>query len=245
MSIKKVTRDEVKAFVDQNASKLPENAIIIAAARKIKNGQVELEFVQNRTLGGRTTSILSLLNAGDSRFASSGTTMRVWLMVDPKNLKEVFPASFSDEDVKLISDLVSKMDERDSKNAISIFRVANVVRDRGVDYTPRIIAIETTDVDELPKSIREIMNDPNQPQEYKNRYILQTGGENSEEIVSEDGKRVYRRYELVFGRDLNDSRLQDRMLEGKMLNSEFVKRNSQTHSGLQKQVDKVLEDFTV
>lgn len=224
MSFKKVKKEIVKKIIDENAPKLSEDTIIIASARKIKNGQAELEFVQNRPLAGRTSSFLSLLNAGDSRFKPSGTTMRVWALVGLANLERVFPASFTEEDVKILQKEVEAMEERDKENVIQIFRKVSVLRDdRNQDCIPRIIAIETDDVEKLPKSIRDLMKDPDTPQEYKDRYILQTGGEDSEEIVTEEGKRVYRRYELVYGKTLNDPNMQDRLLPGKMLKSEYIK----------------------
>jgi len=88
--MKIVTKDALKAKVNEVVTKLPEDTVFIAGIRKIKGGQVQAEFVQYRSLTGRKVSMLALLNAGDARFNSGRTLMRAWVMVNQEGFNTVF-----------------------------------------------------------------------------------------------------------------------------------------------------------
>lgn len=231
--LKTVNREQLKATVNKVAPQLKENVIFIAGARKIKNNQIEIEFVQHRQLNGRKTSILSLLNQGDERFNSStGITMRDWLMVNTASLASVFPSVFTPEMVKSLEKALEGIKEGDKTSIIALFKQVTAIRDaKGVDHIMRIRVFETTNVEKLPKSIRETILDGNAPQEYKDRYILQTGGENNERLLDDQGRTIYRVYALAYGRDENDKAIQDDLIGSYTRASEFSKTDTVKSQG--------------
>ena len=211
-TFKIVSRETLKESVNAVAPKLPETAVFVAGARQIKNGQVEFEFAQSRSLMGRRASVLALLNEGDGRFNSGRTTMRVWLMANPEGFKSTFGELFDVEEVfKLCTTL--KDNER-----VAVLKQANTINVNGTNYPVKIVAKETIEVDKLPKAIRELIQDPTANDEYKNRYILQT--KDGDLICDAFGNKVYRHYTLSYGDD------QDVLVQDKMLLSDFLKKPS-------------------
>lgn len=212
--MKKVNKEQLKEAVNKVAPQLPENVVFIAAARQIKNGQIECEFVQSRSLAGRKTSMLALLNQGDARFNSGRTTMRVWSMVNVESFKAVF-GEIEGLDFAAVAEAIKTCttDER-----ISILKQVENINVNGLVQPVKIVCLETIDVATLPKSIREQLADENVSDEIKARYILQT--KEGESIVDERGNKVYRRYELAYG----DA--QDVLVEGKVLVSELAKKEA-------------------
>lgn len=216
-------KTKLKEAVDKIKDTLPENVVVLVSLKKIKNDgagnpQVQLEVLQSRALGGRTISLLAALNAGDKRFSSSRTAMRIWSMVNEKGFNEVF-GELDGFNFKEAYDMAVKAGEDE---VVGIMKQIQTVNVGGVKYPAKIVCIETTDINELPKSIREQMLDPDVEDELKERNILQTGGENSEHIVDSLGNKIYRRYDLQYGE------AKDVMIEGKMLASEQKKPAKKT-----------------
>ena len=215
MSLKKTTREKLLQAVKLAAPQLAENVVFLAGARKIKNDQMEIEFVQNRALAGRKASMLALFNEGDDRFNSGRTTMRVWLMVNLAGCISLLGHTGIDfnklaEEVKTLSD-----DE-----IIAVLAQVKTVMVAGVQQPVKIVCKETVLTDNLPKSIREIVTDENAPEEYKNRYILQNGKDDL--IVDEFGNKIYRHFELTYGD------VEDELVTGKMLQSDYAKKLANT-----------------
>lgn len=208
--MKVVKRDELKNKVNEVAPKLPENVVFIAGLRQIKGGQVQVEFAQSRSLAGRKASVLALLNAGDARFNSGRTLMRVWLMVNPEGFKETFGTD--------IAEAVTLSKTAGEDEVVGMFQVAESINVNGVKQPVKIVCKETIDVETLPKSIREQIQSADVSDEIKNRYILQT--KEGDRIVDSLGNVIYRRYELSYGEDT------DVLVENKVLASELAKTAS-------------------
>lgn len=205
--MKLVKRDELKNKVNEVAPKLPETTVFIAGLRQIKAGQVQVEFAQSRSLAGRKASVLALLNAGDARFNSGRTLMRVWLMVNPEGFKETFGID--------IAEAVTLSKTAAEDEVVGMFQMAESINVNGVKQPVKIVCKETIDVESLPKSIREQLQNPDVSDEIKNRYILQT--KEGDRILDSLGNVIYRRYELSYGEDT------DVLVENKVLASELAK----------------------
>lgn len=216
-------KTKLKEAVDAIKDSLPEDVVVLVSLKKIKNDaagnpQVQLEVLQSRALGGRTISLLAALNAGDKRFNSSRTTMRIWSMVNEKGFNEVFGEIPGFNFKEAYDKAVSAADDE----VVGLMKQIKTVNVGGVKYPAKIVCIETTDIDTLPKSMRDQMNDPDVEDEIKERNILQTGGDNSEHIVDSLGNKIYRRYDLQYGE------AKDVMIEGKMLASDQKKPAKQS-----------------
>lgn len=210
--MKKVTKLKLKEIVIAAAPQLPESVVFIAGMRGIKNGQREIEFVQSRTMAGRKASLLALLNEGDKRFNSGRTTMRVWLMISEKGFNNVFGAIEGFDFAKasaMCEDLAE--DER-----VALLLQAETINVNGVMQPIKIVCKETIEVEELPKSIREQLENEDLSEEIKGRYILQTA--EGDLIVDKSGNKVYRRYELSYGDD------EDVLVADKQLLSDHAKK---------------------
>ena len=218
MALKKVNKNMLKESVAKNAPNLSEKAVFIVGARAIKNGQIEVEFAQHRALAGRKANLFGMLNEGDKRFNSGKTTMRVWLMVNETGFKNIF------RDIKDLdfSEVVKECRKLEDDERVAILKPVETINVSGTEYPVKIICKETIETSKLPKSIRELVEDEGAEEEYKQRYILQTGGEDSERIVDEFGNIVYRYYELDYG----DS--EDSLVENKILHSEFKERKNKS-----------------
>ena len=220
--MKTVQKEVVKAKIDQIIGELPENVVVLASMRKIKNDasgnpQVQLEVVQSRSLGSGRTSLLAALNAGDKRFNSGRTTMRVWPMINKKGFEQVF-GEIEGFDFDTAYELAVKAKEGE---VVAIMAQVETVKVNGLNHPAKIVCIETTDINELPKSMREQMLDEDVDQDIKDRNILQTGGDKSEKIVDEIGNTIYRRYDLQYGE------AKDIMIANKVLISELTKKRSE------------------
>lgn len=207
-----VKKEELKAKVNEVAPKLPENTVFVAGVRAIKasaNGtpQYQVEFAQSRSLAGRKASVLALLNAGDARFNSGRTLMRVWLMVNQEGFKDTFGIDLA-EAMTLAN--TAKEDE-----VVGVFAPATSINVNGLAQPVKIVCKETIDVEALPKSIREQLQSADVTDEIKNRYILQLAS--GDRIVDSLGNVIYRRYELAYGDDT------DVLVENKVLASELAK----------------------
>lgn len=208
--MKVVKREELKELVNKTAPKLPENVVFVAGLRQIKNGQVQVEFAQSRSLAGRKASMLALLNAGDARFNSGRTLMRVWLMVNPEGFKETFGID--------ITEAVTQSKTAGEDEVVGLFQQADSITVNGIKQPVKIVCKETIEVESLPKSIREQLQSVDATDEIKNRYILQT--KEGDRIVDSLGNVIYRRFELSYGEDT------DVLVEGKVLASELAKKAS-------------------
>lgn len=220
--MKTVTKEVAKSKVDSVIGELPENVVVLVSLRKIKNDaqgnpQVQLELAQSRSLSGGRVSLLAALNAGDKRFNSGRTTMRVWPMVNKKGFMSVFN-TIEDFDFEEAYKMAVAAKEGE---VVAIMRQIETVSVNGMMHPVKIVCLETTDVEKLPKSLREQMADPDVDQDIKERNILQTGGTDSEHIVDSIGNKIYRRYEVQFG-----DTAKDELIEGKVLLSELTKTKS-------------------
>jgi len=211
-----IKREELKNKVNVVAPKLPEDVVFVAAMRAIKGGQVQIEFAQSRSLTGRRVSVLALLNQGDARFNSGRTLMRTWLMVNEEGFKAVF-GDIEGFNFKEASEAAKTASEDE---VVAIFSQAKTINVNGVNHPVKIVCKETTNVEDLPKSIREQIQNPDVSDDIKNRYILQT--KDGDKIVDELNNTIYRRYELSYGTD------DDVLVENKVLQSELVKTASGT-----------------
>lgn len=217
--MKKLTKEQLKTAVNEVAPKLGEDVVFVAALRAIKDKQIEIEFVQSRSLAGRRVSLLALANEGDKRFNTGKNTMRAWMMFNEEGFKSLFGniEGFDFAKAKELA-LTATADER-----IGIFAQAKTInvgtKEQPNNQPLKIVCKETTDVDQLPKSIKDQILDSNVSQDIKDRYILQTGpqanGNESVRIVDQYGNTVYRRYELSYGTDT------DVLVEGKVLATEL------------------------
>ena len=220
--MKKLTKEALKNAVNEVAPKLGEDVVFVAALRAIKDKQIEIEFVQSRSLAGRRVSLLALANEGDKRFNTGKNTMRAWMMFNEEGFKNLFGniEGFDFAKAKELA-LTASADER-----VAIFAQAKTINVNGVNQPLKIVCKETTDVDQLPKSIKDQILDSNVSQDIKDRYILQTGGAESVKIVDAYGNTVYRRYELSYGTDM------DVLVEGKVLATELNSTKTSTASAL-------------
>lgn len=220
--MKKLSKEQLKNAVNEVAPKLGEDVVFIAGMREIKNGQTEFEFVQSRNLAGRRTSLLALANEGDKRFNAGKNTMRTWMMFNATGFTNLF-GNIEGFDFAKAQELAktASADER-----IGVFAQVKTINVNGVKQPLKIVCKETTDVNQLPKSIREQILDPNVSQDIKDRYILQTGGAESVLVVDQYGNKVYRRYELSYGTD------EDVLVEGKVLATELDTAPKSTTSAL-------------
>lgn len=218
--------DKLTKMVQTVILALPETTVFLSALRKIKNDQIEVEFVQSRTLAGRRASIIGALNQGDDRFSSGRTTMRVWTKVTEEGFNASFPGIKDQEGNDFNFAEAAKLaltaggDER-----IAIFLPVTSVMLNGVLKDFQITAMETVEVEELPKSIRDQITNPDVDDAIKNRYILQTGernGKASEHIVDKHGQTVYRWYQL----DTTDRT--DTLIADKYLVSDLAKKATNT-----------------
>jgi len=218
--MKKVTKEQLKNAVNEIAPKLPEDVVFVAGMRTIKDGQTEFEFVQSRSLAGRKVSLLALANEGDKRFNTGKNTMRAWMMFNESGFKSLFGTieGFDFTKAKELA-LTATADER-----VGVFAQVKTINVNGINQPLKIVCKETTDINQLPKSIKEQIADANVSQDIKDRYILQTGpqanGKESVRIVDQYGNTVYRRYELSYGTD------EDVLVEGKVLATELNNTNS-------------------
>lgn len=208
----KVKREQLKEAVNKTAPKLPENVVFIAGMRAIKNGQVQVEFAQSRSLAGRKASVLALLNAGDARFNTGRTLMRAWLMVNEEGFTEAF-GEIPNFNFKEAATLAQTATEDE---VVAIFAQAETINVHGIKEAIKIVCKETIRVADLPKSIREQLENPDVAEDIKNRYILQTA--QGEKIVDEHGNPVYRHYVLSYGSD------EDVLVENKILASDLAKK---------------------
>lgn len=223
--MKTVAKEVVKNKVNEIIGDLGENVVVLVSLRKIKNDkegnpQVQLEVAQSRSLSGGRVTLLAALNAGDKRFNSGRTTMRVWPMVNKKGFNQVFGA-IEDFDFDEAYKMAVKAGDGE---VVAIMKQIETVNVNGINHPAKIVCIETTDVNKLPKNIREQMLDEDVDQDIKERNILQTGGENSEHIVDEIGNKIYRRYDLQYG----DAK--DEMIENKVLLSELTSNKAKVET---------------
>lgn len=205
---KVIKREALKKSVNEVAPKLPEDVVFISGLRAIKDGQIQVEFAQSRALAGRKASMLALLNAGDARFNTGRTLMRVWLMVNVAGFAETFGIDLTE------AAALAKTAAEDE--VVAILQQAQTITVNSVKHPVKIVCKETVDVNELPKGIREQIQSDEVEQEIKDRYILQTA--EGDMILDEFGNKVYRRYELSYGDDT------DVLVPNKVLASELAKR---------------------
>ena len=213
MAIQKTTRTTLLEAVKKSAPQLAENVVFLAGARKIKNNQMEIEFVQSRALNGRKASLFALFNEGDNRFNSGRTTMRVWLMVNLQGCKTLLGHEGIDFD-----EVQKQVLECSNDEIVAILSQVSTVNVAGALQPVKIVCKETVTSSELPKSIREVIEDKEANPEYKARYILQTG--EGDKIVDEFGNTIYRYFELSYGED------KDVLVDNKQLQSDFSKKLS-------------------
>jgi len=205
--------DTIKKSVMKLVGQLPETTVFIVAARAVKGGQIEFEFCQSRGLAGRKASLLALANKGDARFNSGRTTMRVWFIANEEGFTELFPNAKDNEGNALNFGKIAEMcktladDER-----VALFSAVTEVSVNGILQPVKIVCRETVDVEQLPKSVRTQLQDPDVDDSIKERYILQTGGEDSERITDQLGNTVYRVFDLQYG-DATDVLVADKVLE--------------------------------
>ena len=214
MAITKTNRATLLEAVKKFAPQLPENVVFLAGARKIKNDQMEIEFVQSRALNGRKASLFALFNEGDKRFNSGRTTMRVWLMVNLQGCKTLLAHEGIDFD-----EVQKQVLDCSNEEIVAILSQVSTVNVAGALQPVKIVCKETITVADLPKSIREVIEDEDANPEYKSRYILQTG--DNDLIVDEFGNRIYRHFALSYGAD------EDVLVENKQLQSDYAKKLSQ------------------
>ena len=215
MALKTVKKDKLKDAVNKHKDNLPETTVFVVGARPIKNGQVEVEFAQNRNLAGRRANLLALLNEGDERFNNGKTLMRVWTMVNALG----FTKLFGKLDGIDFNDVVEACKEADDDQRVAILKPVATINIDGVQKAVKIVCRETVSMDELPKSIRENLKDPEVSDEIKDRYILQTGGKDSTKIVDEFGNTVYRTFSLGLGDE------EDILVANKQLASDYKEKS--------------------
>ena len=187
-----VSKDNLKKAVDTQLEGLtPNNEIVIVGARLIKDGRLELEFAQFRTLKSRAKSALSVINKGDKRFdINKPKVYRVWNMVTVEGATEAFGIDFqpiADQAANL------KPDER----LVIMIAVKQIAVD-GELYDINISVKETTSIKKLPKSAQEDIKNNSQ---YADRYELRFPNDNGElenVVDSETGDIVYRWNELEY-----------------------------------------------
>jgi hypothetical protein len=212
MALKKVKRDKLKEAVAKHAETLPEKMVIVVGARGIKNGQVEVEFAQNRNLAGQgRINVLGLLNAGDDRFNTGKTLMRVWTMVSLLGFKNLF----GDLDGIDMEEVFTECKKLGEDERIALLKPVATINVDGVQQALKIVCRETINIEDLPKSIKEQMKDGDVDDDIKQRYILQTGGDKSQKIVDEFGNTVYRTFSLEVGS------VEDILVPGKQLKSDY------------------------
>lgn len=214
--LKKVSTKKLKDAVDKIAPQLPEEAVVIVGARQVKDGQVEVEFLQNRSLNGSRVNVLAALNEGDKRFNNGRQTMRVWSIVSALGFNNTFPTvGVTLEEVK------AACEGLEAEQRVSILTPVTEMKIAGKLTAPKIVVLETIDKNELPKAVREVMDDAEAPQEYKDRYILQT--KEGVKIVDTFGNTVYRVHQM----DVIDR--PDVLVEGKQLITDF--NNKKANAG--------------
>lgn len=218
----KVDKTVLKDAVNKQLENLvSEKEVVIAGARLIKDGRLELEFVQSRKLRNSKISVLALLNKGDDRFnLNNRQIVRVWHMITLEGAKEAFGFDFQP-----IADAAQGL--TDSQRVMVMAKIQKFFAE-GQTYELNIRVRETTDVAKLPKSMREDIEANNQ---YAENHKLQspTGPNNElEPVVDENGKFVYRWNELDY--ITPGESVEDELVQGKKplsrYNEMFAKANS-------------------
>lgn len=208
--LKKVSKDKLKDAVNKVAPQLSEDAVFVAGARNIKDDQIEIEFVQNRNVGGRPVNLLAVLNEGDGRFNTGRFTMRVWMMVNALGFNKTFSSLGT-----TFEEIQTACEGLTGDQRVAVLKPVSEITINGVTKPVKIACLETVDIEELPKSIRDLMNDPEGNEEYKDRYRLQTP--QGVKIVDAFGNQVYRRFELSTGERA------DVLVDGKQLITDYNK----------------------
>jgi hypothetical protein len=215
--LKKVSKAKLKEAVNKIAPQLSEDAVFVAGARNIKDDQIEIEFVQNRNVGGRAVSLLAVLNEGDKRFNTGRFTMRVWSIVSALGFNNSLKSlGISFEEIQKACNGLTD-DQR-----VAVLTPVTEITINGVTKPVKIACLETVDIEELPKSIRELMQDPEGNPDYQDRYRLQTP--QGVKIVDAHGQQVYRRFELSTGERA------DILVEGKQLITDYNKGKGKSAS---------------
>jgi hypothetical protein len=81
---------------------------LLAGARKVSNGKIQLEFAEIVQTSDRPVSLLTLLNKSDDRFATRAR--RCWVTAEPADASETFGINFGDDGDWYMSDKGEVMD---------------------------------------------------------------------------------------------------------------------------------------
>ena len=68
---------------------------LLAGARKVNNGKIQLEFAEIVQTSDRPVSLLTLLNKSDDRFATRAR--RCWVTAEPADASDTFGINFGDD----------------------------------------------------------------------------------------------------------------------------------------------------
>lgn len=197
-----------------------EGKVVVTGVRLVNNSQtgkkdsLEFEFLQQRTLEGRTLNVLGLLHLGDSRWSSGATKMRVWSTVTKEAAIKTLGLQES-----LVDQLIDESQNLKEGERLALMApIAQINTPEGKKGI-KIVCIETTDSTTLPQSIQAQLLT-----EYANRYILQApSGENKEleNVVDENGNKVYRYFRLGISEE------KDQMVPNKLSVSRYLNQQKE------------------
>lgn len=193
-----VDRPTLKDALNKEAKTLaPNGQVMIGSARIIKGDindpeskKLQLQFIQVRNLTGAKKSIMSLANKGDDRFNLNNTQiLRNWMPINVEGGKEVFGLDFQ-------SMFDQALTLKDTDELFIGHIIDTINGEGGIEVGVKIQAKETTNIERLPRSIRESVKAQD---EYADTYKLQAPTEDGglEDVVDENGLPVYRWTELV------------------------------------------------
>jgi hypothetical protein len=85
-----MTRRKLTEKINEKKDALKRDLLMVTAFRATKDGSLQVEFCQNRALGGKKLTALQLLNRSDKRFGGETTLVFDWLTMKPEDYLKTF-----------------------------------------------------------------------------------------------------------------------------------------------------------
>lgn len=241
MKLTPIKRQKLTEEINKNKNVLKKDVLMVTSFRPTKNNSVQVEICQNRHIGGRKQTLLGLLNRSDKRFSSETTLLFDWMTMKPVDFVAAFPEI--DVTVEQLEEIAGKWkaDLPTGKEATvyaclkPVTKVYDSVNE--VDLHPLVTVTEVTETELLnggffrgkdadEKAENTIENGTN---------VMRTGSMEDDEFLvhPETGDKVYR-----FARtEFKENNPEDKLIEGKITESEFKRRSKRAEAMHQPQED--------
>jgi hypothetical protein len=221
-----MTRRKLTEKINELKDKLKRDLLMVTAFRATKGGSLQVEFCQNRALGGKKLTALQLLNRSDKRFGGETTLVFDWLTMKPEDYLKTFKGQTDAtlESLQAIADTWTP-DAPTGKDAI-VYPQLDIVTKfydsvNEENLTPVITVTEVVESD-----LNKFYKGTNAEEKAKDTIdrgnaVMKTGsGDDAEYLVHpETGEKIYR-----FARtEFKEHGAADTIISGKMPLSQFVK----------------------